>query len=334
MNEKVSYSKKGLFATSNITVGETIYEVNATFVPFNTILEQLHSNGYPHAVSHCVVFTPTQMEGCPPILKGLLEKKRKVVMGKVGKRSVPSLYLQYALTLRSHGFRTNEDWYIDDAIHYVNRSANGNLQYYFDGEKFKIVTFQYIEKGAECTLEVEGLNNYWSMLNYGRLISNPYLDVYLGTMELEQSMRSNLDYTKFNDKFEYQLMYQYNGGTLELFSLFRFLVNENESPENCPSTLTHYRYPVKDLLVEVATLRALKKAFGKITFDTKSNNKFKEFIKTEENIVKRWLTIINDACFVLEASNFTQAKKRYKKLPCEEYHQQVVSLFIKKKYYN
>lgn len=333
MNDNVSYSEKGLFAASNISVGETLYECDATYLTFDNILEKLHTDGYPYIVSHAVGFTPTQMEGCPPILRSLLEKKRGVVIEKIGKRVVPALYLKYALTLYSYGFHINDKWYLDDKIHYVNRSADGNLDYKFDGKKFKLVTIKYISKGCECKIGVEGLNNYWSMLHYGRLISNPYLDVYFGTIELDQNMRTNLDYTKFNDKFEYKLTYQYSANTLELFSLFRFLLNKKESSKNCPSTLTNYKYAATDLSLEISTLNSLKKVLENINFNG-NYLRFKEFVKTEENIVKRWLTIMNDALFVLTASSFTVAKKRYKKLPCEDYHQQVVASFIKRKYFS
>ena len=330
MDSKVCYSEKGLFAASNISVGETVYESDGTLLSFDTMLEKLHANGYPYTVSHAVAFTPIQMEGCPPILKALLERKRSVVVEKIGKTVVPALYLKYALILRSHGFHVDDKWHLDENIHYLNRSSDGNLDYKFDGKKFKLVTIKYISKGCECKLGVEGLNNYWSMLHYGRLISNPYLDVYFGTMELPQNMRTNLDYTKFNDKFEYQLTYHYSANTLELFSLFRFLLNDKESAKNCPSQLANYRYSPKDLSLEVSTLNSLKAVLKKINFNVESK-KFKDFVKTEENIVKRWLTIINDALLVLTSSSFSVAKKRYKKLPCEDYHQKVVALFLKKK---
>lgn len=336
-SDKCGYDDCGLFAATDIMVGDVLFTKQVNVTKMNALIKLLIESGYPHDVDHVVQFSEVRLQHCPAALKTLVEKKKRMILEEKEKDMNDHLFLKYVLLVLAKAYRFYEKYVLVEQLHYVKRKADGNVKVCLSEDNTLILrAIKYIEAGSECIVDVDVQNNYMSMLTYGDVLNHPSLHLCYGTVKIPISLRKNLNYKNFSDNFEYQLDMGYVGGTKELFSFIRFLNNPNENENSCPKSLVGFTYDVVSKENEIATLRFLSKVFDgtpqrKAIADNKGT--LRSFCTSQMMVLQHWKCVITSAIDILEAKTLKQAKKIYKKTNANEYFLHVLYIFLKKKYY-
>lgn len=336
-SNKCKYDDCGLFAASDITVGDVLFTKQVDSTKMQALVKLLMDSGYPHDVDHVVQFSELRLKYCPAALKNLVEKKKRMILEEKEKDMNDHLFLKYFLLVLAKAYRFYEKYVLVEQLHYVKRKADGNVKVCLSQDNtLTLRAIKYIEAGSECVVDVDVQNNYTSMLTYGDVINHPLLHLCYGTVEVPISLRKNLNYSKFSDTFEYQLDMGYMGGTKELFSFIRFLHNPNENENSCPTSLVGFRYDVVSKENEIATLRFLLKVLDDIPLRkaiAQNKGTLKSFCNSQMMVLQHWKAILTSAIDLLEAKTLKDAKKIYTTTNANDYFLHVLNRFLKKKFY-
>ena len=194
----------------------------------------------------------------------------------------------------------------------------------------------HIDKGKQLFDSYGTKTNYEALLFYGMvLLNNTQHDITYPILEVPVALRKNLNYQYFKDEFEYELCGAYSRGTLEIFSMLRFLVCANLDSSKCPKSLQGiYLQPISidnELAVVTVLLDHLNAKMNKRPISPPKHQIVCSFLRTERKIYSHWINTLTESQQILghlSKKNKKKAGKSYKKATKTDYMINVVNSFM------
>ena len=194
----------------------------------------------------------------------------------------------------------------------------------------------HIDQGKQLFDSYGTKTNYEALLFYGMVLSNNTKhDITYPIFEVPVPLRKNLNYEYFKDEFEYELCGAYSRGTLEIFSMIRFLVCANLDSSKCPKSLQGiYLQPISidnELAVATVMLHHLQHKFHQRPTSGSKNQIVGSFLRTERKVYAYWMQTLTQAQEILghlSTKNKKKAGKCYKKAVKTDYMINVVNRFM------
>jgi hypothetical protein len=191
----------------------------------------------------------------------------------------------------------------------------------------------HIDEGKQLFDSYGTKTNYEALLFYGMVLSNNTKhDITYPIFEVPVVLRRNLNYEYFKDEFEYELCGAYSRGTLEIFSMLRFLVCANLDSSKCPKSLQGiYLQPISidnELAVTTVMLHHLQHKFQQCSTSASKNQTICSFLRTERKVYIHWMKTLTQAQEILghlSTGNKKKASKCYKKAVKTDYMINVVN---------
>lgn len=351
---QLNESERGVFATEDIQVNDIILKLPIENVMQGTHLELTYrlmqlDNDYTRTLpaaplSHFPFFwSDHELRTLGnSAMREMIPSRKANLLAENTKKKPPALFLYYRALVGSRAFTVNKKTmalvpYAD----MLNNSLHPNTEWKLCKDWFVLKANMRIPKGTELTDDYGCKTNQENLLFYGYVLDdNLHNDVTYELFNIPKVLRSNLDYKYMQNTVEFELCGSYNRGSVEIFSLVRFLCCENGTAADCPKTLNGLRVSPISRLNELSVVKVLLSAFKEIynrkIVDVKyATGKVARFVDTEVNVLLHWITILTQSEEILSLSNQKKAKKLIDTFPSDSYLNTVVRKLVNKaKYYN
>lgn len=339
-------TERGVFATEDIKIGDILFKIPLSKTMKGTHIELTYElmeadTPYTRSLPVCITNFPvmwTELE--ISYIKGsamqeMIPSRKKNLMEEDVQKKGP-LFLHYRLLVGSRAFSTDKDeeMYLVPYADMFNHSNHANVDWKIKDGYFTMVALRNITKGDECYDTYGVKTNYEQLLFYGMNIEgNLNNDITYEMLEIPTRLRTNLNYTCFRNVIEYELCGSYSRGTVEIFSLLRFLACANASVEECPKRLNGFRCsPISkanELSVCMVLYNALILSYNKKIMNFKNcTEKVATFAQTEVNVLHHWIETLKTAIPILKSSSMKEAKKKMAKKINNDYIDQVVRKLV------
>lgn len=339
-------TERGVFATEDIQIGDVLFQIPLSETMKGTHIELTYqlmetNTPYTRSLPVCITNFPVMWSDVEiSFIKGsamqeMIPSRKKKLMEEDIEGKGP-LFLHYRLLVGSRAFSTDKDqhMYLVPYADMFNHSNHANVDWKIKDGYFTMVALRNISKGGECCDTYGVKTNYEQLLFYGMTVEgNLDNDITYEKLEIPTKLRTNLDYDYFRNAIEYELCGSYSRGTVEIFSLLRFLACANASKKDCPKQLNGFRCaPISkanELSVCITLNNALILSYNKKIVNFRNcTDKVATFAQTEVNVLQYWIETLKTAIPILKSTTMKQAKKQMTKKADNNYIDHVVRKLV------
>tara|TARA_Y100000817_G_scaffold314681_1_gene314544 strand:+ start:175 stop:1284 length:1110 start_codon:yes stop_codon:yes gene_type:complete len=340
--------ERGVFATEDIKVGDVLLAMPPSEMWVGTHLEMTKKlkemdNEYTRALpvdltNFPVMWSPSQIQSLEgSAMKEMIPSRKKKLMEEMETEDV--LMLRNRLMVGSRGFTVDEDRvamvpYAD----MMNHSDDYNVDWKYTEKAFLMRALREIKKGEELYDSYGSKTNYENLLFYGMVLeNNTDHDITYELIEIPPAFRTNLNFNYFHETIEYELCGSYTRGTVEIFSLLRFLICANANKNECPKQLLGFHcHPISvknECMMAKLMYNSLLNTYNeKIVKLKDATGKVGDFVQTELDVISKWLHHLPEVVKILSCKTQKEAKKACNKLSFStEYVQKCIRPLIAKK---
>ncbi len=345
----IDLKTRGVFATEDIHIGDILMRIPSAEILKGSHIDLTHrlkgmNNEYTRSLpvdmtNFPVLWTPKQLkslEGCA--MRDMIVSRRKKLMEEL--QSESPIDLRNRLLVGSRGFTMDKETVL--MVPYadmMNHAKFPNVDWKYNGENFVMRAVKEVLKGEQLFDSYGTKTNYENLLFYGMVLpDNLENDITYEILTIPIAMRKNLNFDFFSENIEFELCGSYSRGTVEIFSLMRFLICANAKPSECPKTLIGLSCePISiknECMVAKMMFNFLLKIYNEKIIKMKDvQGEVAEFVHTEIRCILHWLGILPDIIRILEEKTFKKAMKRMNKLKPSDYLQKAIRPLIKKKHF-
>lgn len=339
--------QRGVFASEDIKIGDVLLKiplsecVHGNHMKLTYALMDMnneYSRSLPVCITHFpVMWTPYEIESLEGSAMKQMIPARKTTLLKENKKDgiMDPLFLHYRLLVGSRAFSlNNETGYLVPYADMLNTSNDPNVDWKIKDDHFILKALKEIPKGEQCFDAYGTKTNYENLLFYGMVLKdNVVNDVTYELMEIPSALRKNINYKYFKNTVEFELCGAYSRGTVEIFSLIRFLVCSNASKKDCPLRLNGFDCKPISKANELVVVQCLYKAFvdiynKKIIKLKDVCKKVEDFAATEVNVLMHWIDVLKRSATLLNCKTMKAAKKAIGKEKPNDYITYVVKRLI------
>lgn len=339
--------ERGVFATRDIQIGDIIIKMpmteilQGTHIELTKQLEHLdneYTRSFPSDLTNFpILWSPSQIESLNgSAMKDMIPSRKETLQKEMETEN--SLVLRNRLLVGSRGFTLNKDTIL--MVPYadmMNHSNEENIIWEVKKEMFIMKALRNIPKGNQLYDSYGTKTNYENLLFYGMVLKNNIKqDVTYEVINIPSGFRKNINYSYLKDSIEFELCGSYSRGTIEIFSLLRFLICANSDESECPQTLNGFDCtPISirnELIVNQLLYNCLCEIYNvKIKRLKNARGKVSDFAQTEIDCIMYWLNVLPKYVKVYQQTKQKEAKKLLNKLDHSEYIQKVMRPMISKK---
>tara|TARA_B100000674_G_scaffold309700_1_gene257249 strand:- start:1250 stop:2353 length:1104 start_codon:yes stop_codon:yes gene_type:complete len=323
-------TERGVRSTEPIHIGDILLRIpkeelwKGTHLELTKQLSEMdneYSRSLPTDLTNFpVLWTPSQVNSLQgSAMKDMIPSRKNKLIEELGTDS--PIMLRNRLLVGSRGFTLDEDTVL--LVPYadmMNHANEPSVDWKFDGKEFIMRALKEVDPNTEL-FDTYGIKtNYEQLLFYGMTLEDSLEnDVTYELIEIPVPFRQNLDYKYFQDTIEFELCGAYSRGTVEIFSLLRFLVCANAKRIDCPKTLLGLNcQPISrrnETMVAKLMYNTLLKTYNQKLLDLKdAKGKVADFAHTEIRVIMHWLTTLPLAVDILSMDNQHKALKKLNKL--------------------
>lgn len=343
---------RGVFATKDLERNslllklpmEHCYQGNHLDLTYRIMsLDNDYTRALPASLTDFPVFwTPGEVASLESgsALAPMIASRREKLLSEDTKKK--ALFLYYRTLVGSRAFtidRGNKDKLaLVPFADMLNHSNHGvNVDWKVCDDHFVLKTTTEVKAGEQLFDSYGTKTNYENILFYGFTLpssENLMNDVTYEIFDVPAQLKKNLNYQYFSDSIEFELCGSYSRGTLEIFSLVRFLTCANADESECPQTLNGFSCSVISRANEATVCKVLSAAFKTIyTRKVKvlrfvKAKKVCDFVDSEVNVLLHWIKLLDNAVKILSAKKQKDAKKLIDKYDANDYYNQVVRKLV------
>lgn len=350
-------NNRGVFATKDLKSNSLLFKLPMENTYQGTHLQLVYrllslDNDYTRALptnltDFPVFWTPGEvvsLDNGSALAPMIASRKEKLLAEDVKKNP---LFLYYRTLVGSRAFtidRGNKDKLaLVPFADMLNHSNHGvNVDWKVCDDHFVLKTTTDVKEGEQLFDSYGTKTNYENILFYGFTLpssENLANDVTYEIFDVPTQLKKNLNYQYFSDSIEFELCGSYSRGTLEIFSLARFLTCSNADESECPQTLNGFTCSVISRENEKIVCTVLSAAFKTIytrkvkTLRFVKAKKVSDFVDSEVNVLLHWVSILDNAVEILSVKKQKEAKKLVDKHTGDYYNQVVRKLVNQSKQY-